>query len=200
MFLDLYIEAQGLIFDASQVDDGAAISYFTSLAPLQSGTVMAGWQCGREKHAPDNTIRLARSRNQGRDWELLPAMFDGAWQGKPGSYLAAEMVEPEQGRLMLFTTWVDRTIRERPLFNPVTEGILPTRLLYCESTDEGDSWSDWAELPTADLTGCAITGPVLRWDDGVIACAFESFKEFDDPTPVEPAAWLAVSRDGGRSF
>ena len=40
----------------------------------------------------------------------------------------------------------------------------------------------------------------MRWPDGTIAFAFESFKEFDDPGPGRHAAWLMVSRDGGESF
>ena len=194
------VEARGLIFDAREVAEDEAVAYVTSLAPLESGTFLAGWQCGPGKHTPTNTIRLARSRDGAETWRRLAYRFETSWQGDPGSFLAAEMVEAEPGRLVLFTTWINRSDPDRLLFNPETEGILPTRILYCSSTDEGDTWEEWSELPTPGLTGCAVTGPIVRWSDGTIACAFESFKEFDDPAPVEPAAWLAISRDGGRSF
>ena len=36
--------------------------------------------------------------------------------------------------------------------------------------------------------------------DGALVYPFESFKEFDDPAPKAHAAWIVVSRDGGRSF
>ena len=45
-----------------------------------------------------------------------------------------------------------------------------------------------------------MTGPAIRFADGVIAHAFESFKEYDDPSPAQHAAWLSVSRDGGKTF
>jgi hypothetical protein len=207
----LRVDSQGLIFDAQNAPDSEAVAYFTSLLQLESGTILAGWQSGPAKHTPINTIRLARSRDAGETWNQLPFRFETSWQETPddtvaqravtpGSFLAAEMAEAEPGRIILVTTWVNRSIPERPLFNPETEGILQTRLLYCSSTDEGDTWSEWSELATAGLTGCAITGPVVRWSDGTLAIAFESFKEFDDPTPVEPAAWLCVSKDGGRTF
>ena len=196
----LEMVAEGLIFDARQAGVEAAVNYNGSLLPLASGVLLAGWQCGREKHTPTNTLRLAESRDDGHSWSLLSWEFDSHWQGIKGSFLVAEMVEVEVGRVLLFTTWVDRSDPQRPLFDPETEGLLPTRLLCAESRDEGRSWSDWREVPTPGLTGCAITGPVLRWSDGTIACAFESFKEYDDPRPVEPAAWVVVSRDGGQSF
>jgi hypothetical protein len=110
------------------------------------------------------------------------------------------MVEVAPGRLLLFSTWFDRSDPARPLFDPVTEGILRSKQLLAVSTDDGDTWSAWQEIPTPGLTGCATTGPVTAWPDGTIAYAFESFKEYDDPRPGYHAAWLLISRDGGRSF
>jgi len=102
--------------------------------------------------------------------------------------------------MLLFTTWFDRSKPERPLFNPETEGILRSKQFVAVSTDEGDTWSDWREVPTPNLTGCAVSGPAIRWADGAVAMSFESFKEFDAPEPADFAAWLIVSHDGGRSF
>ena len=104
------------------------------------------------------------------------------------------------GRLLLFSTWFDRSDPERPLFDPVTEGILKSRQLLAVSSDEGLTWSDWRILSTGDLKGCALTGPVIQWCDGTIAFPFESFKEFDDPHPGRHAAWILISRDGGETF
>ena len=196
----LQIEKRGLIFDATRASVSDAVAYVTSLLPLSSGTVLAGWQSGPEKHNATNTIRLARSYDGGLTWDQVAHRFEQSWQGVSGSFMGSEMVETTDGTVLLFATWVDRRDPERPLFDPETEGILPTRLLCCVSTDEGDTWTGFKEVPTAGLTGCAVTGPAVRWSDGTIACAFESFKEFDDPTPVQPAAWACVSRDEGRTF
>jgi hypothetical protein len=110
------------------------------------------------------------------------------------------MVEAASGRLLLFTTWFDRSEPERPLFDPVTEGILKSKQLLAISTDDGSTWSDWRELTMGGLKGCALTGPILQWRDGTIVFPFESFKEYDDPSPGRHAAWIVVSRDGGESF
>lgn len=40
----------------------------------------------------------------------------------------------------------------------------------------------------------------MVWDYGLLAIAFESFQEFDDPTPGRHAAWIIVSNDGGKTF
>ncbi len=196
----MQIEARGLISDAALRGDAERISYFTALCPQRSGTILAGFQVGRLKHGPDNTIGLCRSTDGGENWTAIPFRFETRLEGTPGSLAGAEMVEVAPGRVLLFATWFDRCDRERPLFDPVTEGLLRSRQLMAVSTDDGLSWSPWREVPTPGLTGCALTGPAVRWSDGTIAFAFESFKEFDDPKPARHAAWLLISRDGGETF
>jgi hypothetical protein len=196
----MQVEGRGLIYDASTKPEAERIAYFTSLCPLRSGVILAGFQVGPSKHAPTSTARLCRSRDGGETWQELPHRFPTALDGVPGSLAAAELVEAEPGRLLLFTTWFDRSDPDRPLFDPVTEGILHSKQLMASSSDEGDTWSPWRVLSTPGLTGCAMTGPPLRWPDGTIAFAFESFKEYDDPNPAHHAAWLLVSRDAGRTF
>ncbi|HND50842.1 MAG TPA: sialidase family protein [Pirellulaceae bacterium] len=188
------------IYDATGRPETEKIAYFTSLCVLGSGTLLSGFQLGRTKHGCESTIRVCRSLDGGASWAESPFRFETNWRGTPGSLAAGEMVEAEPGRVLLFTTWFDRSDPARPLFDPVTEGLLRSRQFVAESTDEGLTWSDWRELDMHGLTGCATTGPPLKWSDGTIAFAFESFKEYDDPRPAQHAAWLLVSRDGGRTF
>jgi hypothetical protein len=196
----MHIEDHGLIFDATTAPTPRRIAFFTSLCPTGSGALLAGFQNGPTKNAVTSTIRLCRSRDGGATWQDLPAHFETTFQGVAGSLSAAEMVEVETGKLLLFATWVDRSEPNRPFFDTVTEGVLHTRQLRAYSTNEGESWSPWEELPIPGLTGCAITGPPVYWPDGTLGYAFESFKEFDDPRPGRHGAWLLLSRDGGRSF
>jgi len=196
----MIVEDRGIIFDATTKPASERIAYFTSLCPTRSGSFFCGFQVGPSKHAATSTIRLCRSRARTRTWQEVPARFANTWNDVPGSLAAGEMVEVEPGRLLLFTTWFDRSDPDRPLFDPVTEGVLHCKQLRAVSTDDGESWSGWEEVPTSGLTGCATTGPVLQWPDGTIAYAFESFKEYDDPKPGRHGAWLLPSRDGGRSF
>src|SRR5262245_53724827 len=196
----MHVENRGVIFDASARPPAERIAFFTSLCLLGDGAFLAGFQIGSGKHAPDSTIRLYRSEDGGETWRELPARFPTRLHGVPGSLAAPEIVEIEPGRLLLFCTWFDRSDPARPLFDPVTEGILHSRLLRASSADSGRTWSAWEVIPTPGLTGCASTGPVVRWPDGTIAYAFESFKEYDDPRPARHAAWVVVSRDNGRTF
>lgn len=196
----MIIEHQSVVYDASTQPEDTRIAYFTSLCPLASDTLLAAFQVGRVKHATNGTTGLCRSRDGGRSWQRIAHRFSTELNGVPGSLTGGELVEVEPGHLLLFTTWFDRSDPDRPLFDPTTEGILRSRQLVARSHDEGETWSDWEQLAVGSLTGTALTGPVVRWPDGTFAFAFESFKEFDDPSPPRHGAWILVSRDGGRTF
>ena len=191
---------RAVIYDAASQGASRQVAFMDGLLRTQSGTWLSGFTVGPEKNHPTGTLQLSRSRDDGRTWQLIPFQFESTFAGTPGSLSSGELVEAGPGRLLIVTTWFDRSDPHRPLFNPETEGILRSRLLMSESTDEGDTWTSWREIATPGLTGCALTGPIVSWSDGSLAVTFESFKEFDDPTPVRPAAWLVRSLDGGASF
>ncbi len=196
----MQIESRSVIYDAAAQPESDRVAFFDSVLRLESGIWLSGFTAGRTKHHHLATIRLCRSHDNGQTWELLGWRFSAELNGVHGSLTGAEMVEVEHGRLLLFCTWFDRTDPDRPLFDPETEGVLRSRQLMAVSTDDGITWSDWQVVPIPGLTGCAVTGPVVKWPDGTIAHAFESFKEYDDPAPPRHGAWVVVSRDGGRSF
>ena len=75
----LEMVAEGLIFDARHAEVEEATNYNGSLLPLASGVLLAGWQCGREKHTPTNTLRIAQSVDHGQSWQVLAWRFDPHW-------------------------------------------------------------------------------------------------------------------------
>src|SRR5947209_12087277 len=107
--MTMQVEARGLIFDANRKPDAERIAFFTGLCPLRSGAFLCSFQVGPAKHAPTTTIRLCRSPDGGVTWRELPARFETRLDGIPGSLAAGELVEAEPGRLLLFTTWYDRS-------------------------------------------------------------------------------------------
>ncbi|MFN0056531.1 MAG: sialidase family protein [Planctomycetales bacterium] len=194
------VEERGLIYDAQAQPAAGRTAAFTGLCRLRNGALIASYQVGEKKHAHNSRIWLGRSDDAGRTWAELPNALSGQVDGTPGSLSSGQLLELPGGRWLLCSTWFDRSEPERPLFDPLTEGILRSRQLLARSDDEGRTWSDWSIIPTPGLTGCAATGEVLGWESGLIGYAFESFKEYDDPAPARHAAWLLVSPDQGRTF
>ncbi|MEJ7592010.1 MAG: sialidase family protein [Planctomycetaceae bacterium] len=194
------VEDRGVIYDATQQVPESRVAFFTGLYRLRSGVWLCGIQVGTGKHSPDSTIQVCRSDDGGTTWTRLTPNLATRVDGVPGSLSAPAIVEVATGRLLLFATWFDRSEPQRPLFDPVTQGILRSKQLLAESCDDGATWSSWRVLPTPGLSGCAGTGGIVCWPDGTFAFPFESFKEFDDPHPGNHAAWMMTSRDGGFTF
>ena len=197
---ELVIVERSLIYDATSQPASRRIAFFTSLCRLASGNWLCGFQVGTSKHAVDSTIQICRSTDNGLTWQQLDLNLQTELDGVPGSLSAPAMIETAPGRLLLFATWFDRSDPQRPLFDPVTEGILHSRLLLAHSNDEGATWSSWRVIPTPGLAGCSGTGPIISWPDGTLAFPFESFKEYDDPRPAHHGAWVLISSDGGETF
>ncbi|MDB6094853.1 MAG: exo-alpha-sialidase [Verrucomicrobia bacterium] len=192
---------RGLVYDVTTVPDPRRAASFTSLRVLASGTILALFQLGSAKHSLDATLALCRTRDRARTWERIPVEFSSVVDGIPGSLAAGEIVEVRPGRLLLMATWFDRSDRSESVFDAATEALRPSKQLISFSSDEGQSWTGWRELPIRGLHGCAITGPILQWADGSIAFAFESYRDITATDPsIHHAAWLMPSNDGGESF
>jgi hypothetical protein len=198
--MPLEIEARGVVSDAAARIDSERIAFFDGLCRLQSGDILCGYTVGSMKHCPKGTIRFSRSTDGGETWSEIPFKFDTVLDGVPGSLAGAELAEVSPGRLLLVTTWFDRSDPAKPLFDPVTEGILHSKLLMAVSEDHGMTWGPWQPIQTPGLTGVALTGPWLVLPNGTLGLAFESFKEFDDPSPARHGAWLLCTHDGGHTF
>jgi hypothetical protein len=197
----MQINARGVIYDASRQSPSECIAFFNALAVLSSGTILSLAQVGPSKHARTSTLLLSRSRDQGATWQRVPFRFQTVIDGIPGSFGSGQIVEVRSGYLLLIATWYDRRDPERPLFDPVTEGLLASLQVKAVSTDEGETWTSWETIPLpTSLAGCSSTGPIVRWPDGTLAYPFESLKAFDDPRPAAPGAWCLLSRDEGQTF
>src|SRR5262245_15102853 len=194
------VESQGIICDTNKRSEAQKAASFVTLSATESGTIFCVLQVGPVKNAATSSLLVYRSRDQGGSWQEMSFCFETKMHGVPGSFSAGQIVETEPGKLLLIATWFDRSQLEQPFFDPVTEGILPTKQLMAFSTDEAETWSAWQILPTPGIEACSCTGPLLKWGDGVIGFPFENLKRFDDPKSVVPGAWCMVSKDHGRNF
>ena len=123
------IQYRAVVYDASQHGDDGQTAFFDCCRRLNSGTWMSGYTTGKTKHHHKATIRLSRSQDDASSWETLRWQFRTEIDGTPGSLAGAEMVEPSPGRLLLFSTWFDRSEPDRPLFDPaVLRRMVPHHL------------------------------------------------------------------------
>ena len=136
------IEDQGLIFDAARQPPAAGESPIS----LRCACSVRARFCAVARTAPASMRLPAPSDCAVDGWRqdvgiAARRSLRRELAGVPGSLAAAELVEAAPGRLLLFATWFDRSEPDRPLFDPVTEGILKSKLLLSVSADDGQTWS-----------------------------------------------------------
>lgn len=194
------VKERGLVFDATVAPPNSRSSAFTGLIRLANGDLLVSFRIGTGRDTPDGRLRVMRSRDEGRTWATLHPGLTATIEGVEGNLVEGFFTELAPNRLIGAFAWVDRSNPERSFVNPSTAGILPMRVLLAESTDGGETWGPFRDVDLRPQVGCAVTGPVLTLPGGELALHYESWKEYDDPSPGTHVASLRVSSDGGATW
>lgn len=176
---------------------------FPHVVALANGTLLATYRSGTTKDSPDETIELCRSYDNGHTWSEPQRPFgEPAVDGRRGSLRVCYLTELAPDRLLAAALWVDRTTYPgQPLFNPETEGCLPMAVLLAESSDGGDTWSDWRRVPMpAEIGPPSLTDPILKLADGSLAMSIETNKTYHDRSRWYQKVVFFHSTDQGQSW
>lgn len=196
------IESSGVVFEGAPGSDRQSATF-----PLPCVTPGGRWLCAfraapsKGRNAGQRTL-LTWSDDQGRSWAKPIEPFEPlSINSRPGRMRIAGLTALEGGRLLAAINWVDCPEPDMPYFNETTEGLLDTRVLLSISDDHGQSWSPPRLMDTSPFeVPTPLTGPVLRFPDGALACQFELNKPYEDPAPWRHASVLMFSEDGGLTW
>ena len=192
--------AEGFVHRGTR-NTSTASCCFPAVVRLPDGRLLASWRTASKKDSADGTILLSISSDGGQTWQKPTQPFETKWRDQPGTLFYGPITVIAPQRLLAALLWFDRSEPDKPLYNPVTEGLWPSQTLLSESTDGGQSWSQpWAMDDQPWSRPLAISGPVLVLSDGRLACQFEVNNHYDAPPPWQHLAALKFSRDGGRTW
>lgn len=179
-----------------------AVYTFPTLITLSNGRLLVGARQGSAKDSEDAAAALLESRDNGRSWQRRPFQAPGTVDGQRGNVQTLQFSEIEPGHLLCALMWMDREAYPgQPLFNPVTEGCLPSRILLADSFDFGATWSEWRVVPMpAEIGPPSLTGPVLKLADGTLALSIETNKTYMDASRWNQKVVLFLSTDQGRTW
>lgn len=194
------VESEGVIFDGATAPENSRSCAFTSLTRLANGDLLVAFRNATGRDAPDGRFCIMRSRDEGANWETLHSGMTAQVDGVEGNLYAGYFTELAPDRLLGVFVWVDRSDPTLSFVNPETAGVLPMRNLLAESADGGETWGPFRLVDLGPETGCSCTGPIFELPHGELALPYESWKEYDDPSPGHHVAWLRISRDGGLTW
>lgn len=196
------IVARGVI---SQSEEGTrrAVLIFPSVISLSNGTILASWRCGSAKDSDDGAIECCHSRDGGQTWSERRRLFDQVQvKGMSGSLWLAYFTEVEPAHLLAACMWVNReAYPSQPMFNPITGGCLPVKLLLADSHDYGGTWTPWRIMETpADVGPPSLTSPILKLGDGSLVMSVETNKQYEDKTKWYQRVVMFHSPDLGKTW
>jgi hypothetical protein len=195
------VVASGTIWDARTAPANQRSASATSAIVLADGTILATCRLGSDREGPDGHTGVFASRDGGDTWEMRSlSLAERVWDGWPGETRGWYIAELAPGELIATVLWTDRSDPARPWVNQVTQGLLGMRVYHLRSTDAGWTWPDRRRIDLGRHPGSSSTGQVMRLAGGALAQPFETWKEYDDPSPGIPAAYLRLSHDDGGSW
>jgi len=191
---------KGIVF-AGKPESNTASCCFPGIVRFPDGSLMCSWRTGSTKESPDGKIWLAHSSDSGKSWKHWPLHVSERFGDAPGEFHYGPLTILGDRRLLITLMWTDRSDPSLPFFNPQTEGLLPVRTIFAESTDGGHTWAHLRAMDTAPYQSpMPITGPVLKLPTGRLACCFEVNKHHADTRPWRHAAAMKISSDGGTTW
>jgi hypothetical protein len=195
------VAAEGVL-NAGEPSGQRAVAIFPSVTALPDGRLLASYRVGSAKDAPDEDVELRSSRDGGRSWSAPSRPFSTVHRGVRGSLRVVYTTWLGGRDLIAVAMWIDRQAYPgRPLFNPETDGCLPAAILIAHSSDLGETWSSWDEVPMPDDVGPpSLTNPVLLLRDGRLVISVETNKPYMDRSRWRQRVVYVFSKDGGRTW
>ena len=185
---------EGCVFDAERAAGPRKVCFCTSFRLARSGIILATFRLGSTKDSADGNCLVAQSPDCGRTWEIITNGFERIVAGAPGEIRVCELAELNDGALLAFLLWVDRS-SGKTLYNGATDRVLPTKLVMTRSEDQGRTWNPYKTLTTGSLGGPALSGPTVHIPGKGWLVPFENFQ----PGKGTHSAHALFSSDG-KSF
>ena len=179
-----------------------AVATFPAFLTLSDGSLLASYSVGSGKDTDDLDIELRRSTDGGTTWSEPVRPFETAVDGRRGALKAAPITRLDGQRLIVVALWIDREAYPgQPLFNPVTEGCLPMRILVADSFDDGHTWTPWRTVPMPDDVGPpSLTNALVRLADGRLLLSVETNKTYLDSSKWFQRVVHSWSSDDGQTW
>ncbi len=197
------VTAFGVVYDGATAPPyGRRSVRRTTVCRAGDGTLYVSFRRGTDHESIDGHPITLASTDEGSTWEIR---YDGYGQGTlddtPGQFMSLAWYETEPGVLMGTALWIDHSDPTLPFMNPETEGLLPEKIVLAVSTDGARTWDSRQVMDTSPHRApspCA--NHVLRLANGDLIQPYETHKEWHDPSPLDPRAYLRISHDGGRQW
>ena len=186
-----------------QEDKNFRCCSFPGMEVLPSGRWIASFRAAEKKGDCDfQHAVLTVSDNEGITWSVPREPFKlPDVNGVTGQSRTLYCSSLGGRKVLMVINWIDSSDLSKPFYDPENESLKDTRIFYCFSEDDGDTWSEPLLMDTSMVNGpVPLTGPAMVLKDGTIACQFEVNKYTWDRSKWVHKSALIFSYDGGMTW
>ena len=170
--------------------------FFPSLCRLSSGRTLLAARRGTDKVSADATCVVAESGDGGRTWALICDSLPRRVAGVEGEIRACELLELDDGRLLAYLTWIDRSGDTVLGDDDPVRAKAPRRLAVTASADGGRRWCDPALLDAGAAGFPVLSGAPQHLPNGMYLVPFESQEPAAGGRPPRHVAGAILTGDG----
>ena len=172
---------------------------FSALTYLSNGDILCLARKIKGLNDPKGQLVMARSTDGGETFTSVPhPNAEDAIAHPEWGFLMGFVCESAPGKLAAVYEYIE-TDESKPLFSPETDGIQQAYIRVTVSDDNGLTWEPASDIGFK-LPDIIVPGQPYVLPDGGVGFTTEIHDLWDSGYKDGPAAWLIVSRDGGRSY
>ncbi|MGI6525850.1 MAG: sialidase family protein [Caldicoprobacterales bacterium] len=176
---------------------------FPCIVKLPSGRWLGAFKAS-EKKGDCNFMHavMTWSDDEGESWisPFEPVKLPPI-KGVPGQSRIMYFLPLGGRKVLMVVNWVDSSDVSKPYYNPMNESLKDTRIFFCFSEDDGETWSTPQLMDTTPIKDpTPLTGAPFMLKDGTIVCQFEINKHERDKTKWVHKSAMIFSSDEGKSW
>ena len=197
---DLVAEESGVVYTNPAPELRHIHAMQPSVRAVSGRELLCTYRRGEAMESVYSVLGTCRSTDGGRTWSdeglIEQAVSD---EGPTYSYFCPHLTRLADGRLVILSVRFRRDDPNQRCYNPDTGGCLPPDTTIFVSGDGGATWTEPAVI-AIDSRYAYAGGPVVELADRRWMVVFETWKPFDDPTPVGTRLFALFSSDAGRTW
>jgi hypothetical protein len=196
----LCIEQEDILYRNPRPGYRAECAFLTNIIPLSDRELLCFFRLGQAFYSVDGKLAILRSKDAGQNWSLDGFVWDPANDNHPYSYSLPHGTKFSDGRLAVIARRNDCVNPDQTFFNPSTGGAQMCDIVIFFSHDQGQNWSapNVLDLPGEGLTD--TPSQIIELNDGRWFLGCESWKGWDDTSPLHIKCFGVFSDDRGKTW
>lgn len=170
---------------------------FPNLCELDDGTLLCCYNISEAMEAVDARNYLSESKDGGLTWSEPRRMFA---EGELPETESVKCTNLGGGRVVALGYGAVRTDRDKPSGNPLTGGLIPHRVFWGHSEDNGKTWSDKITVPDAWHAQTEASAPLVVLKDGSLAAPITGFPNWEGNMTSRRCGRCLITHDGGKTW